>query len=42
MDELMTKQYVIHLTYGTLVDIYRALDMNVLAMMPYELFEEAN
>jgi len=41
MNELKTKDYVIHLTYGTLVDIYRVLDKDVLQMMPYELFNDA-
>lgn len=41
MNDLKTKEYVIHLTYGTLVDIYRVLDKDVLQMMPYELFNDA-
>ena len=41
IDELKTKEYVIHLTYGTLFDIYQALDKDILRIMPYELFNDA-
>lgn len=40
MNELNTKKYVIHLTYGTLVAIYQVLDKNILNIMPYELFND--
>jgi len=42
INDLKSKNYVIHLTYGTLVELYQALDLNVIQMMPYELFEDNN
>jgi hypothetical protein len=40
MNELKTKEYWIHLTYGTLVAIYQVLDKDIINIMPHELFND--